>query len=200
MSFWSSRIEGQELTGKLEDCVLPEFENIPNNTTAPAQIISFELTTKKIVDKGVEKETDQYEIVYKITSGEFKGREVTQKIKAFDDKDTIAQRALNMLKLIYTLCAHTPKHSNVPSNDDHRPMVGKILGIKVGEWSMPRTNPKPDQSPFLTGNNVTEVHPVNADFKTETGVKRELPKVTTSAVESAFSRNQPIVDSLDVPW
>jgi len=196
MSFWSSRIEGQELTGRLEDATVPDFELIPNGTTAPAQIKSFELTSKKINDKDV----DQYEIVWKITSGDFKGREVTQKIKTFDDKDTIAQRALNMLKLIYTLCGHVPKHSNVPSNEDHRPMVGKILGIKIGEWSMPRTNPKPDQSPFLTGNNVTEVHPVNADFKTETGVKRELPKVTTSAVESAFSRNQPVVDSLDVPW
>lgn len=196
MSFWSSRIEGQELTGKLEDCVLPEYENIPNNTTAPAQIKSFELVSKKVNDKDV----DQYEIIWKIVQGDFKGREVTQKIKAFDDKDTIAQRALNMLKLIYTLCAHTPKHSNVPSNEDHRPMIGKILGIKIGEWSMPRTNPKPDQSPFLTGNHVTEVHPVNADFKTETGVKKELPKVTTSAVESAFSRNPPSVDSLDVPW
>lgn len=196
MSFWSSRIEGQELTGKLEDCVLPEFENIPNGTTAPAQIKSFELVSKKVNDK----DTDFYEVTYKITSGDFKGREVTQKIKAFDDKDTIAQRALNMLKLIYTLCAHTPKHSNVPSNEDHRPMVGKILGIKIGEWSMPRTNPKPDQSPFLTGNNVLEVHPINSDFKTETGVKKELPKVTSSAVDSAFSRNERNVDLADVPW
>jgi hypothetical protein len=196
MAFWDSRIEGQVISGDLKDAILPDFELIPNNTTAPAQIKSFELVSKKVNDKDV----DQYEIVWKLMSGDFKGREVTQKIKAFDDKDTIAQRALNMLKLIYTLCAHIPKHSNVPSNEDHRSMVGKILGIKIGEWNMPRTNLKPDQSPFLTGNNVTEVHPVNADFKTETGVKRELPKVTTSAVESAFSRNPPAVDNLDVPW
>ena len=196
MSFWSSRIEGQELTGKLEDCILPEFEDIPNNTTAPAQIKSFELVSKKVNDKDV----DFYQVVYKLTSGDFKGREVTQKIKAFDDKDTIAQRALNMLKLIYTLCKHTPKHAGVPTNEDHKPLIGKILGIKIGEWSMPRTNPKPDQSPFLTGNNVTEVHAVGPDFVTETGVKKELPKVTTSAVESAFSRNPPAIDGLDVPW
>ena len=196
MSFWSSRIEGQEITGLLQDCVLPDFELIPNNTTAPAQIKSFELVSKKVNDK----DSDFYEVVYKITSGDFKGREVTQKIKAFDDKDTIAQRALNMLKLIYTICGHVPKHSSVPTNEDHKPMIGKILGIKIGEWSMPRTNPKPDQSPFLTGNNVIEVHKAGADFVTETGVKKELPKVTTSAVESAFSRNERNVDANDVPW
>lgn len=196
MSFWTSRIEGQELTGRLEDCVLPDFENIPNGTTAPAQIKSFELVSKQINDKDV----DQYEIVYKITSGDFKGREVTQKIKAFDDKDTIAQRALNMLKLIYTLCGHIPKHSGVPTNEDHRALIGKVLGIKIGEWQMPRTNPKPDQSPFLTSNNVLEVHKMGPEFSTQTGIKKELPKVTTSAIESAFSRNERTVDANDVPW
>ena len=196
MAFWDSRIEGQVISGDLKDAILPDFELIPNNTTAPAQIKSFELVSKKVNDK----DTDFYEVVYKITSGDFKGREVTQKIKAFDDKDTIAQRALNMLKLIYTLCKHVPKHSGVPTNEDHLPLVGKILGIKIGEWSMPRTNPKPDQSPFLTGNNVTEVHAITADFVTETGVKKELPKVTSSTVDSAFSRNERNVDPNDVPW
>lgn len=196
MAFWDTRIEGQAITGNLQDAVLPDFELIPNNTTAPAQIKSFELVSKKVNDK----DTDFYEVTWKITSGDFKGREVTQKIKAFDDKDTIAQRALNMLKLIYTLCKHTPKHSGVPTNDDHRPLIGKVLGIKIGEWSMPRTNPKPDQSPFLTGNNVTEVHAVGPDFVTETGIKKELPKVTSSTVDSAFSRNERQIDPNDIPW
>ncbi len=196
MNFWVSRIEGQELTGKLSDAVLPDFELIPNGTKAPAQIKSFELISKKINDK----DTDQYEIVWKITEGEFKGREVTQKIKAFDDKDTIAQRALNMLKLIYTLCNYAPKHSGVPTNEDHKALIGRNLGIKIGEWQLPRNNPKADQSAFLTGNNVTEVHKLDSDFVPEIGVKKELPKIITSAVESAFSRNPPVVDSLDVPW
>lgn len=196
MAFWDTRIEGQAITGNLQDAVLPDFELIPNNTTAPAQIKSFELVSKKVNDK----DTDFYEVTWKITSGDFKGREVTQKIKAFDDKDTIAQRALNMLKLIYTLCKHTPKHSGIPTNEDHKPLIGKVLGIKIGEWSMARTNPKPDQSPFLTGNNVTEVHAIGPDFATETGVKKELPKVTSSTVDSAFSRNERQIDPNDIPW
>ena len=59
---------------------------------------------------------------------------------------------------------------------------------------------KKDGSGFMTGNNVTEVHKMGPEFVTEVGVKRELPKVTSSAVESAFSRNAPTIDRDDIPW
>ena len=113
MAFWDSKT-GQEITGNANDAFQPQFEVIPQNTTAPALIKSFELVSKQI--NGIE--VDFYQIVWKITSGDFKSREVTQKIKAFDEKPEIAQRALNMLKLLYTICGHVPKHGNAPSNEE----------------------------------------------------------------------------------
>ena len=173
--FWASRT-GQPLTGNPEDAYQPQFQIIPDGTMALATIKSFELISKDV--------RDYYQVTWKITSADYKGREVMQKIKAFDEKPEITQRALNMLKLIYGLLSHTPKHSGVPTNDDHRPLLGKVLGIKIGEWSMP----KKDGPGFMEGNNVTEVHKPQ-DFITVVGVKREPPKVVSSSVESAFSRN-----------
>jgi hypothetical protein len=190
-NFWESRT-GAPITGNASDAYQPQFESIPNGTTAPAMIKAFELTSKQI--NGVD--TDFYNITWKITSGDFKGREVPQKIKAFDHKPEIAQRALNMLKLIYDLVGHKPTHKGVPTNDDHKPLIGKILGIKIGEWQMPKTK----EPGFLTGNNVTQVHKIDADFKTEVGVKRELPKITTSAVESALTRNANMHLDDDLPF
>lgn len=187
--FWESRIEGQEITGKLEDAVLPEFETIPHGTTAFARIKSFKLISKQIAGNDVK----FYEVVYKITDGPFKSREVSQKIKAFDEKPSICQRALNMLKLIYTIAKHIPKHSGVPTDMDHASLIGKGFGIKIGEWSMKRENPKPDQSMFMTGNNVLEVHEVGPNFVPEVGVKREMPKVTTVDIAPKY-------DDKDIPW
>jgi hypothetical protein len=188
--FWASRT-GQELTGLPEDAYQPQFKIIPDGTMALASIKSFELISKEIDGQ----DTQYYQITWKITSDDYKGREVTQKIKAFDSKPEIAQRALNMLKLIYSLCGHIPKHSGVPTDDDHRFMLSKILGIKIGEWSMPK-----QEGGFREGNNVTEVHKVQ-EFKTTIGIKREPPKVKTAYIESAFSRNPRVAtDPNDVPW
>ncbi len=202
MGFWDSKIEGEQITGNAEDSFLKEFENIPDGTTAPAMIKSFLLTSKKTNYDGVQKDEDLYEIVWKITSGEFKNREVTQKIKAFDDKPNTAQRALNMLKRIYDSLNHKPTHSNVPTDDDHKVLIGKILGIKIGEWIMPRKVIKDGQSPFSSGNNVIEVHKITNEFRAETGTKKLLPEVTTSHVNSAFSRNPRVEPELgdDCPF
>ncbi len=188
-AFWESRIEGQKITGMLQDILLPDFENIPHNTKALAKIKSFKLVSKNIAGKDV----DQYEVVWKISDGPFRNREVIQKIKAFDEKPVTCQRALNMLKLIYTVAKHIPKHSGVPTDMDHMPLIGKEMGIKIGEWSMKRDNPKPDQSLFMTGNNITEIHEIGPNFVPEVGVKRETPKVTTSDVPPKY-------DDKDVPW
>ena len=188
-NFWESRT-GQELTGKPEDAYQPQFEIIPDGTLALASIKSFELISKKVNDKDM----DFYQIIWKITSNDYKSREVTQKIKAFDEKPEITQRALNMMKLIYNLTGHIPKHSGVPTNEDHKPLLGKILGIKIGEWSMP----KKEGSGFLEGNNVTEVHKPQ-DFIVAVGTKKAPPKVVSSSVDSAFSRNPASLEN-DIPW
>lgn len=154
MSFWDSRT-GAPLTGLADDAFAGSFSIIPDGTTSTAMIKSFE-----------QKEFDGdkfYQITWKIVSTAFKGQEVRQKIAAFDTKPEKAQRALNMLMMIYKLCAHTPTHSNAPTTDDLKPMCGKVFGIKIQEWAL---NGK-------EGNFVSEVHAADAEFKPEVGVKQE---------------------------
>lgn len=189
MGFWDSK-NGAPVTGSADDAHTADFAVIPNNTTAPAAIKSFLLVNKPNQRTGVD--DNFYMVTYKITSGEFKNREVTQKIKVFEEKADSAQRALNMMKRIYDLCNHKPAHANVPTNDDLKPMIGKILGINIREWQMPK-----DGGGFMEGNFVSAVYSPTQDFKTETGVKMPLPEVTTSHVNSAFSRNPRVEPDLD---
>lgn len=177
--FWSSKT-GEPISGRPEDAFTQNFDVIPEGTKAKAAIHEFKLVAKEIMGE----EKRYYEITWKIIEGPFASRQVSQKIKAMDSKATIAQRGLNMLKLVYRLCNHTPLHGNMPTDRDHAPMVGKHLGIKIGEWSMP----KQDGSGFMEGNHVTEVHALQG-FVAEVGIKKELPVIVESKVESAFSRN-----------
>jgi hypothetical protein len=178
--FWNSRT-GDPISGSLEDAAIKSFEIIPEGTTAKAQIIDFLLVTKTF--DGVE--NSFYEITWTITEGPFKGRQLNQKIKAMDDKDSIAQRGLNILKRLYTLCNHTPKHGGMPTDADHLPFTGKHLGLKIGQWSMPKRK----EPGFMEGNYVTELHPIDANFVVETGIRKELPVAREAKLESAFSRN-----------
>jgi len=189
MSFWTSG-SGKEISGKLEDARMPNFSVIPDGTMALAKIESFDL-----VEKPANEYTGAqtlYEIKWKITSGDFVNREVFQKIKPFDGKPFQIDRALNMMKLIMNLCNYQPTSADAPDSNALSPMLGKILGIKIGEWSVPKKN----EPGNLEGNNVTEVHPA-AGFKCETGIKQEVVH-SRSNVDSAFSRNAPIVgETLD---
>jgi len=189
MGFWDSRT-GAPIDGSPESSHTGDFTVIPNGTSAPASIKSFLLVEKK--NPRTQVEENFYQITYKITSGEFKNREVTQKIKVFEDKPETVQRALNMMKRVYDLCNHKPAHANVPTNDDLKPMIGKILGIKIREWQIAK-----DDGGFMEGNFVAEVYSPSQDFKTETGIKLSLPEVITSHVNSAFSRNPRVEPDLD---
>lgn len=175
MSFWKSG-SGKLITGALEDARVPEFSIIPNNTTAFAQIKSFDLIRATDYQGNPEQ---FYQITWKIAKDKFKGREVVQKIKAFADTPEKIDRALNMLKLIMNVCGFKLSHDNAPTEQDLSQMQGKVLGIKIKEWSAP----KKDGSGFIEGNFVSEVYPAS-DFVAETGIKLS-PK---SIVDSAFSR------------
>ncbi|MFB1501523.1 hypothetical protein [Thiocapsa sp. N5-Cardenillas] len=193
MSFWTSG-SGAPITGNLKDAKVPDFTVIPDGTMALAKIESFEFANKPATKyKGPE---TIYEIKWKITAGDFVNREVTQKIKPFDGKPFQIDRALNMMKLIMNLCHYTNHSNEAPDTESLKPMVGKILGIKISEYSIP----KKDEPGNIEGNHVTEVHPA-ADFKCETGVKKEVVH-SRSNVESAFSRNAPEIGGAldDLPF
>jgi hypothetical protein len=180
-------------TGDPSKAFTPEFTLIPNNTSALAKIKSFEVISKDTQYAGAQK---FFQIVWEIVSEEFKGRQITQKIKAFNGKPEQIERNLNMLLLIMKLSDFQPLHDNEPNNQELMRMNGKIHGIKIREWSME----KEDGSGTAEGNFVAEVHPATG-FNVEKGEKIE--RVHSSPVESAFSRNAqnkgPELD-MDIPF
>lgn len=159
-NFWGQA--NQEITGRPEDAFIGDMTIIPNNTTAPGQIKLINLIEKS-TKFGNEK---YYEFTYKLMDGDFKGKEVTQKIKCFQGEPNQIARALNMLKLIMNLCGYKPSHSNEPSCLEMMSMAGKILGLKIREWQIVK-----DDGGIMEGNFVSEVHPITSAFITETGVK-----------------------------
>lgn len=177
-NFWTSG-SGLQPTGETHKAFVPEFSTIPNNTTAVAQIKAFEVVNKQI--NGIQQKFLQ--ITWKIANGDFKGREVNQKIKPFEGSPEQIDRALNMLKLVMDLCEIKPTHAGEPTNQDLMKMHGKVCGIKIREWSMP----KEDGSGMREGNFVAEVWPAK-DFKVETGIKMETTVISHS-IDTAFSRN-----------
>ncbi len=184
MSFWQLS-SGELPSGTAEASHAGDFRVIPDSTQAPAQIKEFLL---------IESPKRLYEVTFKITSGEFKGREVRLKIKCFDDKVNIADRAINMLKRIYDLCGHKPAHNNTPTTQDLHPMIGKVLGIKIKEF----IGTKEDGSPS-NANYISEVYKADKEFETLTGVKLD---VYVSPVPSALNRNERKIDDLsgDIPF
>lgn len=168
LDFWKSGT-GAPLTGSDGDSFMVSFQVIPNGTTAYAFIKSFLMVVSQNPDI-----KNHYEIIWKINAGDFKDREVKQKIKAFDQKPETRQRALNMLTRIYGFLNHKPLHSGIPTNEDHRVLHGKILGIKISEWQ----SLKKDGSGVAEGNYVSEVHKPGSEFVVKTGDK--LPPLQAS--------------------
>ncbi len=177
-NFWTSG-SGTTITGRPEDSFIKDFSIIPDGTTALAKIKEFIIVEKTTQYAGEQK---FMQITYKLTSGEFKDREVTQKIKPFDGTPQSIDRNLNMLKLVMELCDFNASHDVEPTSQDLMLMNGKILGIKIKEWSMPKT----DGSGIMEGNFVGEVWPA-AGFESETGIKAE--HVHSMPSDSALSRN-----------
>src|ERR1035437_7376914 len=106
MSFWtlSTTLQG---TGDESSSNMSSFKIIPDNTMAIAKIKEF------VLDKNKEGQS-HYKVVYKLTAGDFKNREVTQKIKCFDTKTSISDRAINMMQRLYNLTGLKPTHSEAP--------------------------------------------------------------------------------------
>jgi len=184
MSFWNSPT-GQPITGSEKDAFIQDFTTIPEGTMAIGVIKSC--TVEEKAETQYSDATKFINVIYKLADGDFKNREVTQKIKVYDGKPEAIHRNLNMLKLLMTLCGYDPSHDGEPTNEDLANLHGKVLGLKIGEWSMPRAD-----GSIGEGNFVRELHP-SAGFVCETGIKTEVVH-TRSAVETAFSRNPRGVD------
>ena len=175
LNFWAMG-SGAPITGSPKDAFTPDFSVIPDGTVADAVIKRFVLVEKE--NKFTNTTDKFYEITYKLANGEFANREVTQKIKPFHGKPEQVDRNLNMMKLVMELCGYRPSHAEAPTDGDLAHMHGKVVGIKIREWSMPKN----DGSGVIEGNHVAEVYAKGA-VAAETGVKREpvkhVPQRTT---------------------
>ena len=200
MSLWKLGT-GKAITGHSKDSFLGDFSNIPEGTTCDAFIKSFLHAESKDRRGNV---TDKFlEIKWKIVNGEFKNREVSQKIKIFSGKPESIDRNLNMLMLIMNMFEY-PLIDEVPSNNELMHFNGKMAAIKIGEWEMSIT--KDDGTPgFINGNNVKEVHPTGS-LEIETGVTREpvrhthaqTPAPGKEPLDSALSRQRAAQAQVDV--
>lgn len=187
MNFWES--DFGEISGSAADAFAKTFTRIPDGTMATAKIQSFVNSSHK--------GESFLAIEWLLTGGDFKGQVATQKLKVFGDKfakdsEKARFRALNMLKLIYTLSGITPKHSGSPTDQDLYLFVGKEAGIKIRE-----TEPNDEGKQY---NYVSEVHDKKG-FQCETGVSIVVTHKNvqgSSRVESAFSRNENVGQSAPV--
>jgi hypothetical protein len=166
-------------SGQPELAFLADFTTIPNRTKALAKINKFEIIEKSSEYTGPQK---FMQITWEVISEQFKGHQVTQKIKVFDGTPTQLDRNLNMLVLVMRLCNYTPQHTQAPSNQELLQMHGKVCGIKIQEWSMPKN----DGSGMMEGNYVSEVY-ASANFLPELGVKSEYKY--NDKLNSALNRN-----------
>jgi hypothetical protein len=190
MSFWTLSTQAPA-SGAAEASHVANFTVIPDGTQAPAQIKEFVL-----IESSKDYAKPLYSVIFKIIQGDYKNREVRLKIKCFDDKTTVSDRGINLLKRIYDLCNYQPTHSNAPTEQDLVPMLGKVMGIKIAEFI--GTNSKTGEP--TNGNYVSEVWKADSAFETLTGTKLE---VTTSHVDTAFSRNAVTglpSDNSDIPF
>jgi len=174
MSFWKSDLG--EITGNEEDAFAKSFTQIPDNTLAIAKIVSF---------VNAEYNGNKYlSLDWQLIDGDFKGQKVNQKLKVFgDDRDKdpakTRHRALNMLKLMYSLFNIKPAHADAPSDGDLAIFVNKIAGLKIRE-----TEPNENGRQY---NWVSEVHNPSG-FKSETGISLVVThRPSQGAIGSVFN-------------
>ena len=179
-------------SGKPEDAFIGDFTVIPEGSIASAMIKSFTLIDQE--NKRTGGNDKFYQIVWKLLDGDFKSREVIQKIKCFDGKPEQIQRNLNMLKLVMQLCNFKPTHNEAPKDIELIPMLNSIAVIKIGEWSMPKND-----GGIMEGNFVREVHPAGS-LVAETGIKAEVVHRPTDSALNRYSGHQDLAPSDDIPF
>lgn len=183
MSFFQSR-SGNPINGKEENAFAQSsFRNLPDNTQARAAIKRFTLQDYK--------GDLSYQIVWHLLDGDFKGAEVKQSIRPFEDDAVKADRALNMMFRVFTIGGLRTDFIDMPNNDDLAPLRGCIMSIKIGNG-------------IIQGEERTWVREVwrEGDLETCTGETRvrneppaqphhdmNTPPLSSYASDSALTRN-----------
>ena len=176
--FWDSELG--DISGKPEDAYTRTFAIVPDGTMALAKIVKCEVINKN--------DFHYINIQWELAAGDFKGQHIFQRIKCFDNNPKVRHKALNMLKLIYTMFHVKPSHAGAPENKDLAVFAGKHAGLKIQEWSMP----KQDGS-MGHGNFVSEVWD-SKDFVSVTGKHKDFAPIAPKhyGVKSALTRNSAV--------
>ena len=169
-NFWDN------VSGTPEQAFAKEIVDIlPHGTQAIGKIV------KAINESG--NFGDNIQIQWELTSGEFAGRHLFQKMYVFDKKPERQLKARNMLKYLLDLFQVTISLDGPPTNQDLMKLVGKFGGLKIMEWQMEK-----DDGSTAHGNSISEVHNAK-DFDSITGKYREFKLKPPKGVESALTRH-----------
>lgn len=168
--FWDN------VTGTSDQAFSKEIVDIlPHGTQAIGKIVK---ATNESGNFG-----DIIQIQWELTSGEFAGRHLFQKLYVFDTKPERQLKARNMLKYLLDLFQITVSQDGPPTNQDLMKLIGKFGGLKIMEWQMDK-----DDGSTAHGNSISEVHSAKA-FESVTGKYREFKLKPPKGVESALTRN-----------
>lgn len=179
---FTSRL-GKQITGSESDAFASNFQNIPDNTQAPAMI--------KAVRVNQYEGEYYFQITWELVDGDFKGCSVKQTIKPFERDDKKAERALNMLYRIFKLCDHRTDYVSIPANEELAELRGKVLDIKIGNGLI--------QGVERTW--VREVWP-HGDLDVTSGVKVVTSTPAISEPAPIHASSEPRIDDFlnDVPF
>lgn len=187
MTFWHSDL-GQ-ISGKQEDAYAKSYKSIPDNTTATAKIMSF--TNKEYNG------SPYLQVDWSITSDDFNGRRIFQKLHVFDAEPKKRYRFLNLLMLMYNMYGLTPASDEAPTDNELKAFEGKEAGIKIQ-----LTEPNHEGKQY---NWVSELHPTKG-FVCEIGLETIKPPPRDRGLDSAFARNKKVdmtieaFDDSDIPF
>lgn len=182
-NFWLNS-NGAPITGNANKAFLGDFTIIPDGTSCKALIKSFKLISKDNLNAAPE---EYYEITWRLIDGDFKDRQVSQKLKVFSGKSESIDRNKEMMMLIMNMFHYQMQHDGILTDDDLKFFINKIASVVIGAWNYPTVDKKTGKDITLEGNNVREVHPAGT-IETVTGLDVSKNK-KYSPVESALNRN-----------
>lgn len=190
MSFFQSRT-GKTINGSEENSFATNIRHLPDNTQAPAVI-------KKFTVQEYQGDT-YYQIIWQLVDGDFKGSEVKQTIKPFEQDDNKAERALNMMFRIFTLGGLKTDFQDMPVNNDLAPLKGQIMAIKIGNGIIQGEERTWVREVWKEG----ELETCTGSTKIVTHAPSKQSENSAPAGDNAFARNPKGAASLvedDVPF
>lgn len=124
---------GTPATGSKDDAFrFTDYKIIPNDTKVLASIQDMVRKSNDwLFNANGTQGREVYSITWLIIEGEFEGRKIWQELDVWnDDKIDVSDRDLNIMSYLYNLF-NLERPSNLPTNMELGPFIGKLATIKV---------------------------------------------------------------------